>query len=226
MRFSDRRGDRLRCEHLGRSASHVLGRHYRVLPQRLVVGFELAWREGRVCGAKPPFRVVRVLRFRSRLTGPRASVPRIRRRPGEPGRRRSRSARSGRVSGVSVFGRSRRPALHTATGGGVPANELTASFTRPRAEARGRVLLRGCGRDRSSARGDEGPCWRLTAEAVCVREGPAGLGRRAVPPRWNVSRPWSRGAPPTAGPPRWRGGTRHAAGIRRRLSWSLFPFGV
>jgi hypothetical protein len=101
-----------------------------------------------------------------------------------------------------------------------------ASFTRPRAEARGRVLLRGHGRDRSSARGDEGPCWRLTAEAVCVREGPAGLGRRAVPPRWNVSRPWSRGMPPTAGPPRWHGGTRHAARIRRRLPWSLFPFGV
>jgi hypothetical protein len=129
LRSSDRRGERLRCKHLGRSASLVLGRHYRVLPQRLVVEFHARIERKANLRGKATISQSASAAFPVRGTDPRASVPSLRCRAGEPERQRSRNARGGRVGAVSVVGRSRLPARHAVTSDGAHANELATSFT-------------------------------------------------------------------------------------------------
>jgi hypothetical protein len=54
LRIFDLRTDRSKCKHPKRSTSRVLGRHYRVLPQRLVDDSLNEMSIRRICGAKPP----------------------------------------------------------------------------------------------------------------------------------------------------------------------------
>jgi hypothetical protein len=225
--FFDLQADHPSCEHDEGSASHVLGRHYRVLPQRLVANSLSVSMERCICGAKPPVRSARRAAHPVRTTHPRVRGPSLRCRS----RRASAAAKpecSGRdACAVSCLGRSLGSTLCAATSGSTARahvrNELHLT---PSRSAGASASSRSGARPRPSRDDEAIPFGAQDRGPVRPLGFPRGSWERYVPPRRDFARPFSRRLPPTAGPPRWHGGARHAAGIRRRLPWSWFPFGV
>jgi hypothetical protein len=227
LRIFDLRTDRSRCKHTERTASRVLGRHYRVLPQRLVDDslHETSFR--RICGAKPPSHSNRTaarpvtehtpegVRSASSLT-----------KGASPWRQRSRIARSEERTPVKNFGRSRDSTRHAATSDGAQRTTSQRASPDPNRSS-GTVLPRGLERSRSSSLGNEAT---LLEEHGRSCERPLGFPRVS----WNGAthrselwpEPSARKMPPTREPPKWNASARRAAGIRRHLPWGSNPFGV
>jgi hypothetical protein len=225
--FSDPRTDRSRCKHFERSTSPVLGRHYRVRPQRLVDDSLTEGSSRCICGAKPPGGSIRSAAFPVAGSTPEGVRTALRRRAGQAPSAAKPDARSHDERGVSDVGRSFGSTRCAATSDCANANNVATSFTWTRAEARGRVLPRRVERGRSLERGAEATLLVAHGRSCEVPRGfPRGVGERFRPPKRVCTRTITRGMPPTGGPPKRNAGARHAAGMRRLLPWGSAPFGV
>jgi hypothetical protein len=106
-----------RCKHSERSAFHVLGRHFRVLPQRLVVNsVSVSSVLIKLRGAKSSFCSSRRATQPVRFTRPKACAPSPRYRPGRTPSDSEAGTLEARIeSAVSNFGRSLGSTLCAAT---------------------------------------------------------------------------------------------------------------
>jgi hypothetical protein len=227
LRISDLRTDRSRCKQIERTTSHVLGRHYRVLPQRLVDDSLIEASLRRICGAKPPSHSNRTaarpvtehtpegVRSASSLT-----------RGASPKRQRSRMARGAERTPVTNVGRSRDSTRYAVTSDGAQRTTSQRASPDPSRSPR-TVLPRSLEGGRSLSLGNEATLLEGHGRS-CER--PRGFLRVS----WNGSahrselgpEPSARKMPPTREPPKWNAGARRAAGIRRHLPWGSNPYGV
>jgi len=198
MRFFDLRTDRSRCKQNERTTSPVLGRHYRVFPQRLVADSLNERSERCICGAKPPSHSNRTATLpvtehtpEGVWTAPsltdgaspsgneagwlEASDERLCRTSAEAG------VRHGPLPQVAASSERRRNELH-----------------QTRAEARERCFLEASKEAEASVLATKLPCWKDTAEAMNVREGSFGFrgAGQLTEVRWSPDRPPERCLPP------------------------------
>jgi hypothetical protein len=227
LRIFDLRTDRSRCKHIERTASHVLGRHYRVLPQRLVDDSLNEMSLRRICGAKPPSHSNRTTARPVTERTPEGVRPAPSLSAGaSPKRQRSRIARGAERTPVKNVGRSRDSTRHAATSDGAQRTTSQRASPDP-SRSTGTVLPRSLKRSRSFSLGNEAT---LSEEHGRSSERPLGFPRVS----WNGSAhrselgpgPSARKMPPTRAPPKWNASARRAAGIRRHLPWGSNPYGV
>jgi hypothetical protein len=163
--FSDLQAECSWCKHRERSTSRVLGRHFRVLPQRLVANSLTVGSERRICGAKPPNR-----------SGRRATPPVSERRTRGRAFRAPVTLRASPIGGragmleavvacaVPFGGRSRRSSLCAVTSDGAAREHGRNELHRDPSRSAGAVLPRHLERGRSRFLGAEatllGPRYR------------------------------------------------------------------
>jgi hypothetical protein len=165
----------LGCKHRERSTSRVLGRHFRVFPQRLVADSLSERSERRVCGAKPPSR-----------SGRRATLPVLERRTrgrafqapvtvrASPFGGRAGVLEAGRACAVSFGGRGRRSSLCAVTSDGAAREHARSELHLARAEARVWCFLDTWSAAEAVFWASKLPCWGHAAEAASTREGSSG----------------------------------------------------
>jgi hypothetical protein len=203
LRFFDLRTDRSRCKQIERSTSPVLGRHYRVLPQRLVDDSLNEMSLRCICGAKPPSHSNRTAARPVTEHTPEGvrSAPSLS-DGASPKRQRSRIARHEERTPVTNFGRSRDSTRHAATSDGAQRTTSQRASPDP-GRSTGTVLPRSLKRSRSFSLGNEAT---LLEEHGRSCERPLGFLRVS----WNgaahrselLPEPSARKMPPTREPPK------------------------